>query len=133
MFNYIYYRVTCYYRQLKEGGEYFLMGVIIVSILQFLNFLVLLAFSSQYFDIIKRLFFNVKYKNNKIAFLLLITTLLIFNYIFYTKYISYTQLEAKWNLKSNSECKRYNLYVIIYVLASIILVVLSSKYILVKI
>lgn len=133
MFNYIYYRVTSYYRQFKEGGEYFLMGIIIVSIFQFLNLLVLLALSSQYLDVVKRLFFNVKYENNKIAFLLMITALLVYNYILYTKYISYTQLDAKWKFKSNSECKRYNLYVIMYVFTSIVLVVLSSKFILVKI
>lgn len=109
------------------------MGVIIVSILQFLNLLTLLAFSSQYLDVVKRLFFNVKYENNKMAFLLMITILLVFNYVLYTKYISYTPLDAKWKFKLNSECKRYNLYVIMYVLTSIVLVVLSSKFILVKI
>jgi len=133
LFNYVYYRVTRYYKQFKEGNEYFLMGVIIVSILQFLNLLVLLAFSSQYLDVVRRLFFNVKNENNRMAFLLIITILLIYNYILYTKYISYNQLDAKWKFKSNSECKRYNFYVIMYVLISIILVVLSSKFILVKI
>lgn len=133
MFNYIYYRVTRYYRQLKEGGEYILMGIIIVSILQFLNLLVILAFSSQFSHVVERLFINIKYKNNKIAFFLLITILLIFNYILYTKYINYTQLETKWVLKSDSEYKRYNLYVILYIFTSIVLAVITSKYIIVKI
>ncbi len=133
MFNYIYYRVTRYYRQFKEGGEYFLMGVIIVSILQFLNLLVLLAISSEYLDIIKRLFFNVKYENNKMAFLLMVTALLVYNYTLYTKFINYAQLDAKWKFKSNSEYKRYNLYVIVYVFTSVVLIILSSKFILMKI
>ena len=133
MFSYIYYRVTRYYRQFKEGGEYFFMGVIIVSILQFLNVLALLAFLSRYLDVVKRLFFNVKYENNKIVFLLIVTALLVFNYILYTKHVNYTQLDAKWKFKLNSECKRYNLYVIFYVFISIVLVVLSSKFILTKI
>jgi hypothetical protein len=133
MFNYIYYRVTRYYKQFKEGGEYFLMGIIIVSILQFLNLLAFLAFLSQYIDVVKRLFFYVKYENNKVAFLLMITALLAFNYVLYTKYINYTQLDAKWKFKLNSEYKRYNLYVIFYIFVSIVLVVLSSKFFLVKI
>lgn len=133
MFNYIYYRVTRYYRQFKEGGEYFLMGVIVVSILQFLNLIALLAFSSQYLDLVKRLFSHVKNENNKVAFLLMMTALLAFNYILYTKYISYAQLDAKWKLKSNTEFKRYDLYVIIYIFTSITLVVLSSWFFLAKI
>ena len=71
IFNYIYYRATRFYKQFKEGDEYFLMGVIVVSILQFLNLLVLLAFSSQYSSVIKKLFFNVKYESNKMFFILI--------------------------------------------------------------
>ncbi len=133
IFNYIYYRVTSFYKQFKGGDEYFLMGVIIVSILQFLNLIVLLAFSSQYSSIIKRLFFNLKHENNKIFFLLFVTVLLIYNYIIYTKYMDYDQLALKWKVKSNKVYRRFNMYTILYILVSIILLIFSSKFILIKI
>jgi hypothetical protein len=133
IFNYIYYRVTSFYKQFKGGDEYFLMGVIIVSILQFLNLIVLLAFSSQYSSIIKRLFFNLKHENNKIFFLLFVTVLLIYNYFIYTKYMDYDQLTLKWKVKSNKVYRRFNMYTILYILVSIILLILSSKFILIKI
>lgn len=133
IFNYIYYRATRFYKQFKEGDEYFLMGVIVVSILQFLNLLVLLAFSSQYSSVIKKLFFNVKYESNKMFFILIITVLLIYNYILYTKFLSYNQLDIKWKSKSSIKYKRYNIYIILYLAVSILLLVLSSKFILSKI
>lgn len=133
IFNYIFYRVTSFYKQFKEGDEYFLMGVIIVSILQFLNLIVFLAFSSQYFSIIKRLFFNLKHEDKKIFFLLFVTVLLIYNYFIYTKYMDYDQLALKWKVKSNKVYRRFNMYTILYILISIILLILSSKFILIKI
>lgn len=133
IFNYIYYRVTSFYKQFKEGDEYFLMGVIIVSILQFLNLIVLLAFSSQYSSVIKRLFFNLKHEDKKIFFLLFVTVLLIYNYFIYTKYMDYDQLALKWKVKSNKVYRRFNMYTILYILVSIILLILSSKFILIKI
>jgi hypothetical protein len=63
----------------------------------------------------------------------MVTALLVFNYVVYTKFISYAQLDANWKYKSKSEYKRYNLYVMIYIFISIVLVVLSSKFFLVKI
>jgi len=133
IFSYIYYRVTRFYKQFKEGDEYFLMGIIIVSILQFFNLVVVLAFLSRYFDIIKKIFFSVKYENNKIYLLLIVTALLIYNYIKYTKFLNYKQLDEIWKFKSNLEYKRSNLYTIVYFFASILFLILSSKFILSKI
>jgi len=133
IFNYIYYLITRYYKQFKEGSEYFLVGIVVVSILQFLNLFVVLSYLSQYIEVIENVFYNLKYENNKNIFFLIITILLILNYFYYNNYISYEQLSLKWKLKLSNVYKRYNIYILIYIIVSILLVVLSIKYILVKI
>jgi hypothetical protein len=133
LFNYIYYRVTRYYKQFSSGDGYFLMGVVVLSILQFFNLVAILAFSSSYVSYIKQLFITVKEGNNRTLFIIFISLLLFYNYLNYTKLTTYSKLDSEWNYKPLIILKRYNYYVLVYLLISLIMLILSSKLILTKI
>ncbi len=53
IFDYIYFKVTDYYKNNAKGDEYFLMGIVIVSIIQMLNLLTVLLASSIFITCIK--------------------------------------------------------------------------------
>lgn len=133
LFDYIYYRVTRYYKQFNEGEGYFLMGIVVVSILQFFNLLVILAFSSSYISFIKQLFVNAKNENNRIAFIVIVTILLIFNYLIYVRLNNFTKLDIEWRSKPKIVLRRYNLYFFIYFFISLLFVIITSRLILTKI
>lgn len=132
LFDYVYYKVTRYYKQFNGGEGYFLMGIVVVSILQFFNVLVILALSSSHFSFIKLMFVNAKNGDNRIAFIVIITVLLIINYLIYLRPNTYTALDVEWRFKPKALFRRYNLYFIIYFFVSLLLIIISSKLILIK-
>jgi hypothetical protein len=132
LFEYIYYRITNYYRQFKHGEGYFLMGIIVVSILQFFNLFVILAFLSLFNEYVRLLLVTTKYGNNRIAFLLIISFLLFINYVLYHKLTTFEKLASDWKSRTRREIRHYNLYFYIYLIVSLSLLIITSKIILLK-
>lgn len=133
LFDYVYYRITRYYKQFHDGESYFIVGIVVLSIFQYLNLFVIFGLLSLKFNIIQNLFIQIKHENNKTYSFIMVTVLLIVNYIIYHYFQNYHQLDLKWKFKPTSNYRLYNIYTLFYVILSITSLIITSKFILVKI
>ena len=124
LFDYIYFKVADYYKKNSKDDEYYFMGVVIVSIIQMINILTIIAASSKLFDSIKNAIGEENLERNKIISFVIMTILILLNYIRYSKTTNYQKLSNKFShFSSSNSVISIGKTAIIYIILSFVFLV----------
>lgn len=127
LFDYIFFKVTHFYLQISDDESNYIMGSVVLSILQMLNIITIMMILSMYFKQLA-LFFDISnIERGKFTFLIFGTILFTLNIYKYSKVTTYDHLKQKWIIEKDIKRKKRILFVIAYILSSIILLIISIK------
>jgi hypothetical protein len=111
LFDYVYYRIANVYdKRFGYGESKELSGVLILSLFQFSNILVLTNLFKIKDNLIKIL--------PNYSFIFGIIIICVLNYIRYIKLLNFSDLEDKWGCESNNKMITRGVLVIVYFLLS---------------
>lgn len=126
LFDYIYLKVADYYKKNTKDDDYFVMGIVIVSIMQMINLLTIILVGSIFIENIKNALTNENLEKNKIISFVIITVLLLLNYIRYSRITNHQKLSNAFSVFSN---RAYGITVGKTVIVYIILSFISLVYV----
>jgi hypothetical protein len=124
LFDYIYFKVADYYKKNTKDDDYYIMGIVIVSIMQMINLLTIILASSMLIDNVKNALSSGNLEKSKIISFVIVTILLFLNYIRYSKITNYQKLSTKFSNFSNSSSGiTIGKTVIVYIILSFVFLV----------
>lgn len=119
LFDYIFYRITEFYKSISNDLSDYIIGPVIVTSLQMLNIFAFLLALSLFFKEILILFDKNRITKNMSILFIFITLLFAFNIYRYGKIQNFDKLKKRWQHDDDITRKRKTKIVIFYILISI--------------
>ena len=127
LFDYIFFKVTSFYLQISDDKSNYIMGSVVLTILQMLNIISIMLILSVFFKQLASFFDKSNMAYGKYVFFVVCTILLALNIINYSKVTTYEYLKQKWAIEGETKKKKRKILIISYILLSIVLLIFSIK------